>query len=166
MALAPLVRDEVVTVDENLPIYWVRTLEQAIAQNTWFYSVFGTLFVIFGGVALLLAAIGLYGVMSFAVSRRTKEVGVRMALGAERGDVIKLVLKQGLWQLAIGVVLGVGLGALLSRGLQEFLFEVGAMDPMTFVAIAVVLVGTGIVASLIPARRATRVDPVVALRYE
>ena len=166
MALAPLVRDEVVAVDENLPIYWVRTLDQAIAQNTWFYTVFGTLFVIFGGVALLLAAIGLYGVMSFAVSRRTKEVGVRMALGAERGDVIRLVLKQGLWQLAIGVVLGVGLGALLSRGLQEFLFEVGAMDPMTFVAIAIVLVSTGVVASLVPARRATRVDPVVALRYE
>lgn len=166
MALAPLVRDEVVAVDENLPIYWVRTLEQAIAQNTWFYTVFGTLFVIFGGVALLLAAIGLYGVMSFAVSRRTKEVGVRMALGAERGDVIKLVLKQGLWQLAIGVVLGIGLGALLSRGLQEFLFEVGAMDPTTFVAIAVVLVSTGILASLVPARRATRVDPMVALRYE
>jgi predicted permease len=166
MALAPLVRDEVVAVDENLPIYWVRTLEQAIAENTWFYTVFGTLFVIFGGVALFLAAVGLYGVMSFAVSRRTKEVGVRMALGAERGDVMRLVLKQGLWQLAIGVVLGVGLGALLSRGLQEFLFEVGAMDPMTFVAIAVVLVSTGILASLIPARRATRVDPMVALRYE
>ncbi len=166
MALAPLVRDEVVAVDENLPIYWVRTLEQAIAENTWFYTVFGTLFVVFGGVALFLAAIGLYGVMSFAVSRRTKEVGVRMALGAERGDVLKLVLKQGLWQLAIGVVLGIGFGALLSRGLQEFLFEVGAMDPMTFVAIAVVLVSTGILASLIPARRATRVDPMVALRYE
>ncbi len=166
MALAPLVRDEVVAVDENLPIYWVRTLEQAIAESTWFYTVFGTLFVVFGGVALFLAAIGLYGVMSFAVSRRTKEVGVRMALGAERGDVLKLVLKQGLWQLAIGVVLGIGFGALLSRGLQEFLFEVGAMDPMTFVAIAVVLVSTGILASLIPARRATRVDPMVALRYE
>ncbi len=166
MALAPLVRDEVVAVDENLPIYWVRTLEQAIAENTWFYTVFGTLFVIFGGVALFLAAVGLYGVMSFAVSRRTKEVGVRMALGAERSDVLTLVLKQGLWQLAIGVVLGVGLGALLSRALQEFLFEVGAMDAMTFVAIAVVLVSTGILASLIPARRATRVDPMVALRYE
>jgi predicted permease len=166
MALAPLVRDEVVAVDENLPIYWVRTLEQAIAENTWFYTVFGTLFVIFGGVALFLAAVGLYGVMSFAVSRRTKEVGVRMALGAEGGDVLKLVLKQGLWQLAIGVVLGIGLGALLSRSPQEFLFEVGAMDATTFIAIAVVLVGTGILASLVPARRATRVDPMVALRYE
>jgi putative ABC transport system permease protein len=156
----------VVAVDENLPIYWVRTLKEAIAQNTWFYTVFGTLFVVFGGVALFLAAIGLYGVMSFAVSRRTKEVGVRMALGAERGDVLKLVLRQGLWQLAIGVVLGVGLGALLSRGLQEFLFEVGSLDPLTFVAIAIVLGGTGILASLVPARRATRVDPMVALRYE
>ncbi len=166
IALAPLVRDEVVAVDENLPIYWVRTLEGAIAESTWFYTVFGTLFVVFGGVALFLAAIGLYGVMSFAVSRRTKEVGVRMALGAGRGDVMKLVLKQGLWQLAVGVVLGAGLGALLSRGLQDILFEVGSLDLLTFVAIAIVLVSTGILASLVPARRATRVDPMVALRYE
>jgi predicted permease len=166
MALAPLVRDEIVAIDENLPIYWVRSLAGAIAENSWFYTVFGTLFVVFGAVALFLAAIGLYGVMSFAVSRRTKEVGVRMALGAEGGDVLKLVLKQGLWQLAIGVVLGVGLGVLLARGLQDFLFEVGSLDPLTFVAIAVVLVGTGMLASLVPARRATRVDPMVALRYE
>jgi predicted permease len=166
MSLAPTVRDEIVAIDENLPIYWVRTLAGAIAESTWFYTVFGTLFVVFGAVALFLAAIGLYGVISFAVSQRTKEVGVRMALGAERGDVMRLVLKQGLWQLTIGIVLGLGLGWLLSRGLQDILFEVEAMDPMTFVSIAIVLMATGLLASAVPARRATRVDPMVALRYE
>jgi len=166
MALAPVVRDEVIAIDENLPIYWVRTLSDAIRAGTWFYIVFGTLFMVFGAVALLLAAIGLYGVMAFSVSRRTKEVGVRMALGAETGHVLKMVLKQGMFQLAFGVVLGLGLGALLSFALRIILFDVEPLDPTIFAAIVVVLVGTGMLATLLPARRATRVDPIIALRYE
>ena len=166
LALTPMVRDEVIAIDGNLPIYWVNTLERAIEQSTWFYTVFGTLFMIFGAVALFLASVGLYGVMAFSVSRRTREVGIRMALGAEGRDVLRLVLRQGLIQLAIGVVVGIGLAVLLSRGLEVILFDVEPLDPTIFVAIAGVLLATGLLASFVPARRATRVDPLVALRYE
>ncbi len=166
MAVAPEVRDAVLGVDQDLPIYWVRTLEETIAGNTWFYYVFGTLFMVFGGVALFLATIGLYGVMAFAVSRRTSELGVRMALGAQTRDVLRLVLRQGLLQLAIGLVLGLVLAAGLANMLQIILFDVEPRDPMIFLGIIGVLTATGLLASLIPAQRASRIDPLVALRYE
>ncbi|CAN5637788.1 ABC transporter permease [soil metagenome] len=165
-SLAPAFRSAVSLVDADIPIYWVRTLDDFIAAENWFYGVFGALFSLMGFVALLLAAIGLYGVMSFSVSRRTREMGVRMALGAEPGDVVLLVMKQGAGQLAIGLVLGL-LGALAVSGLlANFLFGVNPRDPATFGAIVVVLSVTGLLASWIPARRATRVDPAEALRHE
>ncbi|MEE8521506.1 MAG: ABC transporter permease [Gemmatimonadota bacterium] len=167
MAVTPQVRDAVLAIDQNLPLYWVRTLREGIYQNVWFYYVFGTLFMIFGGVALFLATVGLYGVMSFSVSRRTKEVGVRMALGAEGADVVRMVLRQGLLLIGIGLLFGlliaVGLGYLLG-GL--ILFDVEPFDLTNLALIALVLTATSMVASFIPARRATRVNPVVALRYE
>jgi ABC-type antimicrobial peptide transport system permease subunit len=128
--------------------------------------VFGVLFMIMGGVALVLAAVGLYGVMSFNVTRRTREMGVRMALGAQPGDVIRLILRQGMIQLAIGLVLGSGLAFLLSKGLKIILFQVTFLDPVVVGATLGVLVITALLASLIPAHRATRVDPMHALRYE
>ena len=167
MAVTPQVRDAVLAIDQNLPLYWVRTLREGIYQNVWFHYVFGTLFMIFGGVALFLATVGLYGVMSFSVSRRTKEVGVRMALGAEGADVVRMVLRQGLLLIGIGLLFGlliaVGLGYLLG-GL--ILFDVEPFDLTNLALIALVLTATSMVASFIPARRATRVNPVVALRYE
>jgi putative ABC transport system permease protein len=166
MGLAPLVRDEVIKIDRDLPIYWVWTMADAIARNTWFYRVFGVIFIIFGAVALFLASVGLYGVMAFSVSRRTQEVGVRMALGAQAKDVLKLVFRQGLVQLVIGLVIGLALATALSRGLEVVLFRVEPWDPLIFFAIVIVLVLTSIAASVVPARRATRVDPMVALRYE
>jgi putative ABC transport system permease protein len=117
-------------------------------------------------VALFLAAIGLYGVMAFNVSRRTREIGVRMALGAQPGGVVRMILRQGLIQLAIGVLIGT-LGAFFLSGLLEMLlFEVAPTDPVVFGGTLAVLIASGVAASLIPARRATRVDPMVALRYE
>ncbi len=121
---------------------------------------------IMGVVALFLAAIGLYGVMAFSVSRRTREMGVRMALGAQPRDVIRLVLNQGLAQLAIGLTMGIGLAYLLAKGLEAILFQVKAIDPLVYLSTVVVLAASAIAASLVPARRATRVDPMVALRYE
>ena len=136
-----------------------------IANQTWFYSVFGTLFVVFGFVALFLASVGLYGVMSFAVNRRTQEMGIRMALGAHGGELVRLVMKRGILQLGVGMVLGIALAALAAAQLQIVLFEVDARDPLVFGTVVAVLAFTGLIASLIPARRVTKVDPVEALTH-
>ncbi|CAN5852516.1 ABC transporter permease [soil metagenome] len=165
-ALTPPVREAVSAVDADIPIYFVYTLAESIAQNNWHYRVFGSIFVLLGFVALFLAAIGLYGVMAFSVSRRTREMGVRMALGARPGDVKRLIVRQGIIQLAIGLTIGLAMALGVSRLLAVALFQVDPRDPMIFAAIVVVLSATGVLASWVPARRATRVDPMVALRYE
>jgi ABC-type antimicrobial peptide transport system permease subunit len=115
---------------------------------------------------LFLATVGLYGVMAFSVSRRTQEIGVRMAMGARARDVLRMVLRQGIWQVAAGTLLGVGLGALLASALQLLFFNVSPYDPMTFVGIGLILSATGLGACLVPARRAAGVDPMTALRYQ
>jgi predicted permease len=166
MDLTAAVRDAVGAANADTPIYFVETLAGRIAENTWVYNVFGVLFMIFGAVALALASIGLYGVMAFSVGRRTPEVGIRMALGAQRSQVRSLILKQGVIQTLLGVGLGFGLAVLVARTLGMVLFEVSPNDPAVFGIVALMLVGTGIAASMIPARRATRVDPLVALRSE
>ena len=166
MSLTVAVRDAVASVDADIPIYWVETLTDRLSQQTWFYNVFGVLFMIFGISALFLAAVGLYGVMSFSVSRRTTEMGVRMALGAQGAQVLRMILRQGLGQIVIGLVLGVGLAVLISRGLQMVLFQVNPNDPVVYIVITGVLALTGLAASTVPAKRATAVDPMVALRQE
>ena len=166
MTLAAGARDDVMAVDQDIPLYWVQTHQAAIDEQTWFFRIFGNLFMVFGFVALFLAAVGLYGVMSASVSNRTAEMGIRMALGAQGRDVLRLVLKQGAVQVGIGMALGLALAALLSRGLALVLFQVEPWDPFVFALIAVVLAAVGMLASYIPALRATRVDPAVALRYE
>lgn len=165
-ALAEPLRGAVAAVDADIPLYWLDTLDARIDESTWFYTVFGTLFMVFGVAALFLASVGLYGVMSFSVSRRTSEVGIRMALGARADQVLSLILRQGLGQIALGLALGLGLAVLLARGVRILLFQVSPSDPLVFASIAALLGLTGLVASLVPARRATRVDPLVALRSE
>ncbi|HEX6748154.1 MAG TPA: ABC transporter permease [Longimicrobium sp.] len=160
------VRGLVGSMDPDLPIYFVKTLQERIDEQTWFYRVFGALFMIMGAVALVLAAVGLYGVMAFNVARRTREMGVRMALGAQPADVVRLVMRQGAIQLAIGLLLGSGLAFLLSSGLKIILFQVSFLDPVVVGVTFAVLILSALAASWIPARRATRVDPMVALRYE
>ncbi|HYJ80137.1 MAG TPA: ABC transporter permease [Longimicrobiaceae bacterium] len=165
-ALTTPVRELVASIDPDLPIYFVSSLRGRIDEETWFYRVFGTIFIIFGFVALFLSAIGLYGVMAFNVSRRTREMGVRMALGASARHVVRLVLRQGLVQIAIGVVIGLFLALGLAWGLRIILLGEKWFDPPVFVVTVLVLVASGVAACMIPARRATRVDPMVALRYE
>ena len=121
---------------------------------------------VFGIMALFLAAVGLYGVMSFAVSRRTQEMGIRMALGADESNLIRLVMRRGTLQLIIGIVLGIGLATVAANPLQFILYEVDVRDPTVFAAVVAVLAAAGLLASLIPARRVTKVDPVAALTTE
>ena len=166
MAVTSIVREAVAAQDPDIPIYFVNTLRGAIAEQTWFYRVFGGLFMIFGFTALLLAAIGLYAVMAFSVSQRTREVGIRMAVGAEARDVMRMILRQGIVQVALGMLLGLAMAAGVSQLLSIILFDVKPRDPTIFASIVVVLSITAVLACLIPARRATTVDPLEALRYE
>ena len=121
---------------------------------------------IFGFVALFLASVGLYAVMSFSVSRRTREVGIRMALGAQGRDVVGMIFGQGLWQLGIGMTAGLALALGISQLLTIVLFQVEPRDPVVFGGVAVVLIASGLLACFVPAKRATRVDPLVALRSD
>jgi predicted permease len=166
LSFTDVVRRELEAVDPDQPIYWPATLQTRVDEEGWFYDAFGKLFMAFGVAALVLATIGVYGVMSFAVTRRTQEVGVRMALGAASRDVLALFLRQGSLQIAIGVAAGLGLAILLAKPLRIVMFQVDTANPLMFGAVMTVLSLTGLVAILIPARRAMRVDPVIALRYE
>jgi predicted permease len=165
LAVTEAVRRSVRDLDPNLPIFNANTLEGSMRQNAWAYRVFGTLFMVFGFAALFLALVGLYGVMSFFVHRRTQEIGIRMALGAVPGDVIYLVLRRGILPVTGGIVMGVGLAGLLSSALREFFFGISPHDPMTFTVVGLVLLVTGLIACFVPARRAAAVDPLEALRY-
>jgi predicted permease len=166
MALADPVRAAVASLDPDLPTYWPMTLDEAVGQQLWFVRVFGTMFMVFGFVALFLASIGLYAVMSFSVSRRTREVGIRMALGASARDVVRLLMSQGFFQLGVGLGVGLLLAAGISRLLSIILFGVEPLDPFVFGGVALTLAATGTLACLLPARRATHVDPSDAMRSE
>ena len=166
LSVAPAVRKAVADVDRNLPVFRVMGMEDVIAQNTWFYRVFGTLFMAFGFCALFLAAVGLYGVMSFAVGSRRHEMGVRLALGATGRGLTSLVMRRGVIQTAIGMAIGLGFAVLISAPLQVVLYNVDARDPIVFGVIVLTLGITGAIASFVPAKRVSRVDPVTVLRTD
>ena len=166
MAITQQVRQTVASLNPDIPIYFVYSMEEAFARPTWFIRIFGTMFMIFGFIALFLASVGLYAVMSFAVSRRVREVGIRMALGAQSRDVVRMIFSQGAWQIGIGLTLGLALAAGVAQLMTIILFDVQPRDPAIFASVVAVLAMAGLAACLVPARRATRVDPLVALRAE
>jgi putative ABC transport system permease protein len=165
-SLAAAVQREIQALDPELPIYKVNTLSELLSASLQEQRFNALLLGLFAALALALAAIGLYGVMSYTVAQRTHEIGIRMALGAERADVLRLVIGQGMKLVLGGVAIGLATALVLTRLLKTLLFGVSATDPATFSAIAVLLTMVALVACWIPARRATQVDPMIALRYE
>jgi putative ABC transport system permease protein len=165
-SLIPAFRKEVRGVDEDLPIFEAKTMQDFLVDRRWPFRVFGSLFAIFALIALVLSSVGIYAVMAYSVNRRTQEIGVRMALGATTGNVLRLVLSLGLKQLAIGLVIGLAAAFGLTRVLSALLMRVSPTDPLTFAGISVLLIAIGVIACWIPARRAAKIDPMVALRYE
>ncbi len=166
LSVTAMVRSEVTAIDPEQPISNVLTMDQRIADSVAPRRFNMFLLGLFAGLALLLAAIGIYGIMSFSIEQRTREIGIRMALGARRRDVLKLVLRNGFSLALIGIGLGLGLSFIATRSMSALLYEVSATDPTTFVIDALLFGFVALLACYIPARRATKVDPLVALRYE
>jgi putative ABC transport system permease protein len=160
------VRSAILSVDSEQAVYNVATLEELQSNSIVLRSFFMVLLITFAVLALLLAVVGIYGVMSYAVTQRTQEIGIRMALGAGAGDVLKLILRNGMALTAGGVVIGLAGAFILTRLLAVLLFGVRPTDALTFVTVSFTLVAAALAACYLPARRAAKVDPLVALRYE
>jgi predicted permease len=164
--LVPVIRGMVGSLDRNVVLSEVQTMDQVVATATAEPRFYVLLLATFAAVALTLAAVGIYGVVSYSVSRRTQEIGIRMALGAQTSHVIKMVVGQGAILASVGVVTGLISALAVTRLMSGLLYGVRPNDPITFIAVAVALSGVALIASYIPARRAAKVDPVVALRCE
>ena len=160
------IRREVLQLDKEQPVFRIETLDQLIATSTGHRRFSMMLFAVFAAAAIALASVGLYGVMSYAVTQRTHEVGIRMALGAQRRDVLGLILRQGLRLTLGGIAIGLIAAWAATRLLINMLYGVTATDPLTFAGVSLLLIGIALLACYIPARRATKVDPMVALRAD
>jgi putative ABC transport system permease protein len=164
--MAAAARNVIRELDSSLPVSAVRTMDDVLSTAQARPRFLTLLLTLFAGVALVLAAVGIYGVISYSVAQRTSEFGIRIALGAAPKDVLGMVLGQGLMLGAVGVALGAGGALALTRYIRGLLFGISSFDPLTFVVMAAVLAAVTLAACWIPAHRATRVDPMIALRYE
>jgi predicted permease len=159
-------RREIQALEPNLPVPEIATMSDTVATSLFAARLGAWLVALFGGLALLLAAIGVYGVLSFSIARRTREMGIRFALGAKVSQIFLLVIRDGMMLVAIGVAIGMIVGLVAARSLASFLYGVSTSDLATFIVATVVLLAAALVACIIPAKRAIGVDPIVALRYE
>jgi ABC-type antimicrobial peptide transport system permease subunit len=166
MSVMPAVRDALRSLDKEQPVNDIETMSDVVSQTYGAIRFPMTLLWMFSALALALAAVGIFGVMSYTVSRRTKEMAIRMALGASRREMLRLLLREGLSVTVLGVALGLAGALLLSRVMAGYVYGITATDPLTFAAASALLTGVALLAIYIPARRAARVDPMVALRYE
>src|SRR5207244_2381673 len=160
------VRTAVHEIDKDLPVYGMQTMSQHLARASSRTRFSAVLLGVFAALALGLAGVGVYGVVAYSVAARTREIGIRMALGASRSDVLKLIVGDGLLLCVAGLAVGVPLGLVSTRVLSSFLYSTKPSDPMAFAGVSLLLTGVAALASYVPARRALRVDPLVALRYE
>lgn len=165
-SLAPALRPALEPVDASLPLTRIRTMDDIVSTSLAQASFTMTLLAIAAVVALVLGVVGLYGVISYVVSQRTQEIGVRLALGARPADVRSMVLRQGLSVALVGIVVGLALAAAVTRVMSSLLFEISTRDPVTFAAVAFVLIGVSALATYLPARKASAIDPLEALRQE
>jgi len=165
-AMAAAIRQQIWTVDKDAPIEEMKTMDAVVAESVAAPRFRTLLLGAFGTLGLFLAMIGIYGVISYAVTQRTQEIGLRVAMGAQPRDVLRLMLGEGMFLAAIGIVLGTAGALALTRILESLLYEIKPRDPLTFIGVAIVVAATAAAACYIPARRATHVDPMVALRYE
>jgi predicted permease len=165
-AIIGAVRNEILAVDKDQAAFNIKTMDELMANTIALRRFFMSLLVIFALLALVLASIGIYGVVSYAVSQRTHEIGIRMALGARPLDVLQMVISNGMSTALVGIAVGLAGAFVLTRWLESLLFGVSTTDPVTFVAVPLLLVGVALVACLVPARRATKVDPMIALRFD
>jgi putative ABC transport system permease protein len=164
--LASHVRREILEIDKDQPVTEVKSMNQFLKEASFRRSFNALLLGVFAGVALVLASIGIYGVMRYAVTQRTREVGIRIALGAQPRDVLRVIMGRGLTLTLVGVCMGAAGAFALTRLMANLLFGVSASDPLTFVTISIILAGVALGACFIPARRALKVDPMIALRHE
>jgi predicted permease len=164
--LITAVKSQVWSVDKNLPVYEVRTMEQILGEDTSQRRFESFVMTVFAGLALALASIGLFGVLASLVSQRTQEIGIRMALGAQSKDVLRMVVGEGVRLVLLGVVIGIAAGIALSKYLASLFFGVSPADPATYLEVALLMIAIALIACLLPALRAIRLKPMVALRYE
>jgi putative ABC transport system permease protein len=164
--MAPAVRGEILSIDRSQPVYDVKSMSQIVGASVSQPRLYTLLLGIFATLAVVLAAVGIYGVMSYSVTQRSHEIGIRMALGADRSDILKMVVGNGMLLAAIGMAVGLGAAFIAARVLESLLFGVGIRDVTTFISVPLLLAAIAFLSCFIPARRATRIDPMVALRYE
>src|SRR4029453_17344608 len=165
-SLIGAIRTALAQTDPDLALYWTRTFEESRKVRTAGYRIIGTIFVVFAGVALVLAAAGLFGVLAFHVGQRTREIGVRRALGADNSRILRLIMKASGLQIGLGILIGMALLPVMARGLGAILQDQSPFDPFIYGMVLALMVVVAIAATLTPTRRALKVDPAAALRYE